>query len=233
MENLQLVHHSVFSLANYKGIIFDLDGTLYDRRCFSMFMALHSIVSANPLLSLRARVLHNKFKGTDLKQQEAWERAYFRLLAAKSGQSAMFVEQWYRKWNCQLLEKILRRHYKLRPGVNQALQELKNAGISLALLSDYPNVEGRMQALGLDRESFSFVASTIDFGAQKPAPRPFHEIAERLGFSSKEILVVGDKTDADGLGAERSGKDFFLLKNAANWQFFLDGIKKLRNREDD
>ena len=57
------------------------------------------------------------------------------------------------------------------------------------------------------------MVSSESFGALKPAPRPFLEIAAKLNISPENILVIGDRNDTDGLGAESAKMKFIQTES--------------------
>ena len=58
-----------------------------------------------------------------------------------------------------------------------------------------------MEAVGLSPASVDFCFSAPDMGALKPAPRLMWEILSQMEVEGSEVLVVGDRTDTDGVSA--------------------------------
>ena len=71
----------------------------------------------------------------------------------------------------------------------------------MGVLSDYPAAE-KLRALGIDHY-FSIVlcATDPDVLGLKPRPNGFLAAARRWGLAPSEVLMVGDRADADGAGA--------------------------------
>jgi FMN phosphatase YigB (HAD superfamily) len=82
--------------------------------------------------------------------------------------------------------------------------------------SDYPQTGDRLRAIGLDPPSR--VYGPEDFGAQKPAPRPFLSIAADLGAAPAAVLVAGDRDDTDGAGAAAAGMQYARISGDAGWK---------------
>jgi HAD superfamily hydrolase (TIGR01549 family) len=103
------------------------------------------------------------------------------------------------------MSALLKTFYPARPGVQDLFKTIDRMGLPRAVYSDYPLVGQRLEAIGLDPDSCGMLYSPENFGAQKPAPRPFLEIAEALRCKPGDILVVGDKDKTDGAGAAAAG----------------------------
>jgi len=86
-------------------------------------------------------------------------------------------------------------------GIRELLIDLVTAAIPVGVLT---NSEGRAKEL-VDQVGFgSLVKSVVDSGlegVEKPDPRIFHTLSERLGFPPEDIIHVGDSYEADVLGA--------------------------------
>ena len=96
-----------------------------------------------------------------------------------------------------------------------AISALQKKGIKIAVFSDYPRVKQRIRALDFSDETISQISgiySAEDFGSQKPATRPFLEIAQNLGVKPENCLVVGDRDDTDGDGARNTNMEFIQIE---------------------
>ena len=91
------------------------------------------------------------------------------------------------------------------PDVPQALQELKSAGFSLAVLSNRskPYVD-QLENLSL-ASYFDFAMHAGEVGGWKPDVFIFERAAERMGIRPEQSLYVGDNYYADVVGASRAG----------------------------
>lgn len=91
------------------------------------------------------------------------------------------------------------------PGMFELLRTLHRRGTKLGVLT---NSEGRAQQL-VDELGFGeFVDVVVDSGVEgieKPDPRIFTKLAERLNCEFGEIVHVGDSYEADVLGALGAG----------------------------
>jgi FMN phosphatase YigB (HAD superfamily) len=108
----------------------------------------------------------------------------------------------------------------------QELFRLFESPLRLAVYSDYPFLKERVEALGLCPNPAIPLYGPESFGAQKPAARPFLRIAGDLGVAPKEILVIGDRDETDGLGAFNAGMRFFRLQTGRKRYYRLDPYRR-------
>ncbi len=92
------------------------------------------------------------------------------------------------------------------PDVLGTLQTLKARGLSLGLLTDNPEATQRskLSSSGL-AGWFDAIVFSHSTGVEKPATRPFIEIAERLAIAPGRLAMVGDNPYRDMSGAIESG----------------------------
>lgn len=77
---------------------------------------------------------------------------------------------------------------------------------AVGLLTDGPVLAGRskLEALGWT-DLFDAAVVTGEVGADKPDPRAFEAVCERLGVAPEEAVYVGDDPDLDVAGATAAG----------------------------
>ncbi len=95
------------------------------------------------------------------------------------------------------------------PGVREVLSLLKERGIEMAVLSDFP-VGCKLRAMGID-EFFPVQLSSSDVGRLKPSSTPFIVLSQRLGVEPENILYVGDSILKDVEGAGHAGMKSVLI----------------------
>ncbi|MCL2211438.1 MAG: HAD family hydrolase [Treponema sp.] len=214
---------------NIKGIIFDFDGTLFD----NSRIAFH-VIADNPIATIRVwreRLVRSGFAGRDFLTAQNYYRAFFTELGKACHLPAERLRAWYFNFYMPRLIRVLRKFYKPRPGLHELLAHMDtpNSPIKAAIYSDYPVLEQRMEALGLPPlEHINFYGPDT-FGAQKPAARPFLQIAKNMGVSPEEVLVVGDREETDGLGALNAGMRFFCLETGRKRYFRMDPYRRKRD----
>jgi len=90
-------------------------------------------------------------------------------------------------------------------GLRGLLEEGRNRGLGLALVSNAPKADARrsLGALGLD-DAFEPMVFAEEVGAEKPDPAPYEAALERLGVRAQEALAFEDSPSGAG-GAVRAG----------------------------
>jgi len=213
-------------LDNIKGVIFDFDGTLFD----NAFIAFHLIAAFPPdLLRIRReRLVRKHFAGCDYLNPEMYHRAFFTELGRPFLRSVERMRSWYFDRYMPRMTRVLKKHYKPRPGLLAFFKQIDNPAsvTKMAVYSDYPFLKERMEALSIFTSERIRLYSPESFGAQKPAVRPFLEIAKEMNLSPEEILVIGDREETDGLGAFGAGMHFFCLETGRRRYFRLDPYRR-------
>ncbi len=186
------------------GVVFDLDGTLYDKRVLERFV-IRRLPGSLPRLYRYTRT-RSSLAGVDCGSWEALrEEALRRLAPGASGQA-----RWLR-WIDERYDPTVREGMatvRAYPGVNALLRELRGAGLRLGLVSDYRGVCGRLRALGIDREAFDLILPTEDRGAMKPAPRIVELTLAGMELPGEAMVMVGDRAFTDQRFAEAAGMEF-------------------------
>ncbi|HET9372821.1 MAG TPA: HAD family hydrolase [Vicinamibacterales bacterium] len=192
-----------------KGVLFDLDGTLYRQTPMRALMAaeLAMLPLSGPrkaprrLKALQAyRAAQERLRdataaGSSASQVEAAARA--------SGLSVAEVETLVAEWMIRRPLKYLQ--FCRRPGVPALLDRLSRAGIRAGILSDYPAAE-KLRALGLEgRFAPVLCATDREIGAFKPSPRGFLRACDVWNLAPSEVLYVGDRIEVDAAGAAAAG----------------------------
>jgi len=87
-------------------------------------------------------------------------------------------------------------HSAVYPGVDQGLQDLRDAGLALACLTNKPLAFARelLAAKGLAGH-FGLVFGGDSFERKKPDPLPLLKTCEALGSAVHETLMVGDSSN--------------------------------------
>ncbi|MCQ2228653.1 MAG: HAD family hydrolase [Bacteroidales bacterium] len=199
------------NFSKYKAILFDFDGTLYEPNHFGRRLVFGNLLYA--FRDKRERLVRKSMQGCDYGSSEEFYNVFFK----KFGEGK---REWYFKKYLPLMVEVLGRHFPARPNAQALIDRLQEKGKIVGVLSDYPMIAERSEAIGL-RFNNNYFWSTEFFGALKPCKRPFIAIAEQLGIKPKEILVIGDRPDTDAKGAEAAGCDYILVETKKNKD--LDG----------
>lgn len=194
-----------------KGIIFDLDGTLYHMKWF-LKPVITIKLFPDVLLLPRYMAVRKKFFGLDLGSNEALMNAITEELAKKTpGASAKKMRSWIMNRFYPSFEKSMRLMRGSRPGVENLLASLKTKNIRLAVLSDFASIHERLKALEIPPSLFDLCVSAESKGCVKPSARPLTDICNTWDLDPAFILVIGDREDTDGAAAEKSGMNFIRI----------------------
>jgi phosphoglycolate phosphatase/putative hydrolase of the HAD superfamily len=195
------------------GVIFDLDGTLYNSKKMAMAMMWrilrYYVLRPHRLKDLwilfnfrRERECHSGVCG-DL------ERMQYQWTAIRLHVSDQDVRQVVEKW---IIREPLAYMRKFRQeNVVTLLNELKHNGKKIAVVSEYP-INDKMKALHLSVDAV-ICCVDADVDCFKPNPKGFLVASRRIGVPPNKCLVIGDRFDKDGEGAKRAG---MLFRNV-NW----------------
>lgn len=217
------------TISNCDAIIFDLDGTLYDKKNI-VFNTMKSHWKEFPLLHA-SNTLRKSLKGKDLGSTEEFFNAFYGQVSKASGKSVQTVEKWYMNKFYPRFIKTLKKKYEARPGLDDLLLEIDNR-LALSVFSDYSHVAERMKALGIDTKPFAILAGSEEYGVLKPSARPLLDIASRLGIQPGRVIMVGDRMDTDGEAAKLAGMKFYHIKDREDWLSFTGDLQDyLKRRE--
>jgi len=202
---------------NFKAVIFDFDGTLYDNTGIAKALILHHLARFFFMKAERKARAH--FKGRDFETPENFKKEYYGLASKTAYRSPKTFGEWYEKRYLRYMEKILgQKKFAAHPKIYEVFKALSEAGTKIALYSDYNLIKERALSCGIKQEALDLCKcfySSETLGCLKPAPRGFLQIAADLGAKPKECLVVGDRDDTDGQGARNAGMKFVQIKTKA------------------
>lgn len=207
---------------NCDALIFDLDGTLYDKKNIlfntmaSHWMDIATLHAANKL--------RKALKGVDLGGQDEFYRTFYGGIGEAAGRKPQWVESWYMDKFYPRFIRTLEKKYRARSGLADLLDKLKGK-IPMAVFSDYSHVHQRLEALGIDPGLFDCLAGSEEYGVLKPSARPLLDIAGKMGTDPSRVFVVGDRTDTDGEAASLAGMKFFHIQGSDSWEKFLEEMK--------
>ncbi|NP_001132629.1 uncharacterized protein LOC100194104 isoform 1 [Zea mays] len=100
--------------------------------------------------------------------------------------------------------------WRLPTGADAALRELKDAGVKLAVVS---NFDTRLRKLLKDlnvSEMFDAIVVSSEVGYEKPSPEIFNIALDQIGVEASKAIHVGDDETADMAGANATGLECWL-----------------------
>ncbi len=220
--------------SNIKGIIFDLDGTLYHMKWFMKpyltMRLLPHITHLPKYMSIR-----KEFMGKDMDNGPTLLRAMAKKLSQKAGTySPEIYYTWIQNKFYPAFEDSMTLLRGSRPGVTDCLRILKNKKYKLGVLSDFAHVEERLLNLHIPPDIFDTILSSETEGALKPHTRPFTTMINRWEIPPCDILLIGDRADTDGAVAEKLGLQFIQISdrvqksgNTCNWATIKNSLNQL------
>lgn len=193
-------------MENKSAVIFDFDGTLYDKKNFALHLVLPHLFQS---LKMKAeRNARKSLKGKYFGSSQEFYNAFFAEISRQTKISPQKIGNWYSRKYLPLMTKILQKKYNAFPQTEEIFRNLRKAGIKTIVYSDYSCVAERMTAIGLDPSLADILLSAEDAGGLKPAAEPLLQLAQKINVEPKNILVVGDRDDTDGELARRTGMSF-------------------------
>ena len=198
----------------FKGVIFDIDGTLYDYQTNDIRAMKQLCAFVEEVLGVDEKI----FRATYIEARKNI-RARLHDTAAQHSrvlliQTALeflgknpfdYVLKMYDVyWNCFL--------DNMRPydGAADFLRGLKAKGLKISTCTDMTaHIQYRKLAvLGLDK-FFDFMVTSEETGYEKPAPIMFTTVLDKMNIAPHEAAYFGDTLDRDILGAVNVGIEPF------------------------
>jgi putative hydrolase of the HAD superfamily len=184
---------------------FDLDGTLYPNYRLNCRLFPFLLRDMRLLLAFgkaRDRIRAAQETGTGLPPG----RDFYGYQAELTAEILHAPVQAVKEQIERLIYRGWEPHFKkirLFPYVVETLRALREAGLKLGMLSDFPP-EIKLKNLGIDG-LWDTALGSEQTGALKPAVRPFMALAQALDTSPEKILYVGNSFRYDVAGAGRAG----------------------------
>jgi putative hydrolase of the HAD superfamily len=203
-------------------VAFDMDGTLYSQNRLRAFMLRDLLMNAASRLSLDTLKIIQRYRRIreQLAELEApqFEARLLAETAACAGHAPekirSVVDEWIER---RPLPYLAACRY---PGVVELFAALRREGKIIGILSDYP-AGAKLSVLGLDADHI-VCASDEAVGLLKPNPRGLRAMIDAAAVSPLETILIGDRTDRDGLAATRTGARPLIrsAKPLDGWQTF-------------
>ena len=199
-----------------KGVVFDLDHTLYDR-----------YATYDRIIPEVIRQLRGFFSPTLTNEQIAWaikeyDRRYihyeWEILIRHMAEDGICIKpaDWRDYQN--LIRQEMTRVAVPYPFAIPALEELRRDGLKLGLITNGASAIQRpkLRMLGLE-DRFDAVIVSGELGVDKPDRAPFDAMADMLKLKSGELLYVGDNPLNDVEGARRAGYVPVWIRTMGFW----------------
>lgn len=192
-----------------KAVIFDLDGTLYDNSSLPRHIVIRSLFHLRMLYA--ERICRHHMSGRYYGGKGSTYHELFRRMALMTGKSEEKVQEWYWEIFMPLQVKMLKRHFCAKPWVHETLIRLREQGIKLVCFSEYSFIREKLRAIDINPDMFDFLIDAPTAGGCKPCRKAFMYVAAKIDVHPSEIVMVGDREDTDGAGAEACNMQFKLV----------------------
>jgi len=184
-----------------KAVLFDLDGTLYDRDAVAAVLFERQYAAfANDLDGVSRERFLRDVHAMDEHGHGNKDLGYPRLVrewGLEAALAARLNEHFWAQYDglCTLADDTVR-----------TLRALRERGKTLGVITNGQGARQRrkLTALGL-AQSFDAVLVSQEEGVNKPDAEIFRRALQRCGVAAREALFVGDHPVADVEGAHRAG----------------------------
>lgn len=193
-------------LKDIDAVVFDLDGTLYNRRGFIPRLIVRLIPSLHYLI--RERLTRRALKGKNYGSERAFRDAFF-------CKNARF-ERWYDEVEMPTMVDILARHHHSEAWARELITELRRRNKVIVVFSDYDAAPQKLRALGYQLSDFDIIVSASQLGGLKPAKESVMAVVDLIKervpkVTPERILIVGDRDKTDGASARAIGAKFLKV----------------------
>lgn len=183
----------------YKGIIFDLDNTIYNYDlCHTYALSVvFNYLSYNNVNNIYAKI------SKDLKKDL--------INTASSHNKSICLKHMLEKLNLGLTDfsaihnlywKSFHEKLECNPGVKEFILWNKQRKAQIGILTDY---ETEYQIIKLEKlgllEFVDCVITSEEIGKEKPSTQMFHAILSKMKMSAGDVIMIGDNFEKDIVGA--------------------------------
>lgn len=200
-------------MAIIKGVIFDLDNTLFDfitMKERAVDAAAWAMIDAG--LGLTHEEVQRRIFGVYEIEGIEFQNVFDQMLREELG----YVDYRILAAGIIAYRKVREAMLVPYPHTHATLLELTRMGLKLAVVSDAPSLQAwlRLEYLNLS-DHFDEVVTFDDTGHWKPSPEPFQLALKRLGFKSEDCAMLGDWVDRDLAGAKQLGMQTVFARYGA------------------
>ena len=186
-------------------VVFDLDGTLYNKKGLACKMVCR-LWRTLPLL-IAERKTRSAMSAIPFECEKDFYHYLFTIMAQKSHKTIEQTKAWYNDIYMPTMVRLIA-NQPVRKNVVQLLHECKQKGLQTILLSDYGCAEEKLKVLGIPLDAFDYITDAPSWGALKPQTSLLLPLLEYCNANPQTTLFVGDRDDKDGASARAIGARF-------------------------
>jgi FMN phosphatase YigB (HAD superfamily) len=213
-----------------RGVLFDVDGTLYDQRALRAWMAIEwgryalrhgpraFEVSKAILAFRRAREeLRARGQGAARLQDVQYAEA-----AGAAGMDEARLRDVVEEW---IFQRPLRHLPRCgRPGAAELFRRLREGRRQVGVVSDYP-AGAKLRALGLaDLVTVEVCTTDAEVNAFKPHPAGLTHACRAWALPPAEVLYVGDREDVDAAAAAAIGMPCLIVGRSSSFHALTSAL---------
>jgi putative hydrolase of the HAD superfamily len=211
------MNFSTIDIKNKKGVLIDLDNTLYEydpchnaalSSCRVNAFENYQIDSAlfDESFAQARKFTHNQLNGQAASHSRLlYFHKQFEILFNKSNPDyALKMEDNY--W------KVFFSKMKLKVGVMDFLSLVKRNGLKTCIITDLTTQIQMLkwQHLGLG-DFLDFIVTSEEAGVEKPSEVIFNIALSKLNLQSSEVIMIGDHPEKDIAAAQKLGIKSYLI----------------------
>lgn len=201
-----------------KGILFDVDGTLYHQtplRLIMMGLLVLCHLNKPTALKRKLKIIVQYRRAQEVlrkaaKRQKQCHLKQLALTVEATGETSAFVSEvvteWFEQRPLPFITLCRRR------GMERAMDTWQKNGLRLGIYSDYPAIH-KINALGIAKYISILVSPEHpEIEGFKPNSNGFTIAAREIGLNPAQMLYVGDRPEVDGQGAVEAGMQVVILR---------------------
>lgn len=197
-----------------KGVVFDLDHTLFDR--YATLSAIAPSFCEHFDVAVTAEEFAKKLCFADKQFVHTGWRHIHEYLINEGVFNTVPSYEDYAAFILSKFREIAVPYAFTKP----MLKTLRNKGLLLGIITngDVPLQSKKIELLSFESE-FDEILITGSIGIHKPEAEPFRVMAERLRLSPSELLYVGDNPLNDVEGSRNAGYTPVFVNTLGHWSF--------------
>jgi len=225
----------------YKGIIFDLDDTIYNyKKCNEL--AVEEII--NYIIINNNKIFKNnnetRFNIKTMYDDISSKTKYELNNTASSHNKCIYIKQLLEKLNLSYslfknIEKLywesFYKNIQCYDGVKEFIEWNKKIGIKIGILTDY---ETEHQIIKLEKldiiQYIDYIVTSEEVGIEKPSIQMFSSILKKMKLNSDEVIMIGDNYDKDIKGSQNANiLSYWYNEKNTNFNNFNNLYIKFKN----